>query len=75
MFPDIAPEAIGALRRRLGYRQPDFARLLNCSYSYVGQIERGVKSPDRATLALLHALSVPGVPERLGKLAGLGVDG
>lgn len=69
MFPPIAPEAVTAIRKRLRYRQPAFAALLNVSPSYVSQIERGAKIPDRATLALLHALSVPGVVEHLSTFA------
>ena len=61
----MTPDQIRTTRTALGLTQSEFASLVGVSRTYVGQIERGEKTPDRATARLLAVLDVPGVVDRL----------
>ena len=52
----IAPEEIRALREKAHLSQAAFAYYLNLTVGYVSQLERGMKHPTGAALALLNAI-------------------
>jgi putative transcriptional regulator len=57
--PKIAPitgEEIRTLRERAHLSQAVFANYLNLTVGYISQLERGVKQPTGAALALLNVI-------------------
>jgi putative transcriptional regulator len=52
----ITPEEIRALREEAHLSQAAFAYYLNLTVGYVSQLERGIKHPTGAALALLNAI-------------------
>lgn len=52
----ITPEEIRALRKEAHLSQAAFAYHLNLTVGYVSQLERGIKHPTGAALALLNAI-------------------
>jgi len=58
---EISAEEIRALRERAKLSQAVFARHLNLSVGYVSQLERGVKRPTGAVLALLNVIRRKGI--------------
>ena len=56
----IAPEDIRAMREQAHVSQAVFARQLNLTVGYVSQLERGVKRPTGAALALLNVVKKNG---------------
>jgi putative transcriptional regulator len=57
----LSPEEIRNLRERANMSQAAFASLLNVTAGYLSQLERGVKRPTGAALALLHVVRRNGV--------------
>lgn len=57
----IEPGEIRSLRERAHMSQAVFARNLNLSPGYVSQLERGVKLPTGAALALLNVIRRKGI--------------
>ncbi len=45
MSNELTPEAIKALRARLGLTQPQFAALIGCDAITVSRWERGIRRP------------------------------
>ena len=58
---DLQPGEIVAIREASNMSQAVFARILNVTTGYVSQLERGVKRPTGAALALLHVIKRKGV--------------
>jgi putative transcriptional regulator len=62
--PTVAPitsAQIRAMRARARLSQAVFARFLNVTVGYVSQLERGVKRPTGAALALLNVIKRKGI--------------
>jgi putative transcriptional regulator len=62
--PKVTPikaEQIRAMREREKMSQAVFARYLNLTVGYVSQLERGVKRPTGAALALLNVIKRKGI--------------
>ena len=57
----MEPGEIRSLRMRAHMSQAVFARNLNLSPGYVSQLERGVKMPTGAALALLNVIRRKGI--------------
>jgi len=63
-LPKIAPitgNQIRSMRKRAKMSQAVFARHLNLTAGYVSQLERGIKRPTGATLALLNVIKRKGI--------------
>ena len=58
---ELQPDEIVAIREASNMSQAVFARVLNVTTGYVSQLERGVKRPTGAALALLHVIKRKGV--------------
>lgn len=56
-----SPEAIRALREREHMSQAAFAARLNLTPGYISQLERGVRRPRGATVALLKTIERNGI--------------
>lgn len=50
-------DALRRWRKAQGYSQAKLADLVGCHFSYIGHIERGVRSPDRRTANALQELT------------------
>jgi len=62
--PKVAPisaEQIRSMRARAKMSQAVFARYLNLTVGYVSQLERGIKQPTGAALALLNVIRRKGI--------------
>ena len=57
----LSAKDIRALRERAQMSQSVFARYLNVTTGYVSQLERGVKHPTGAALALLNVIQRKGI--------------
>jgi putative transcriptional regulator len=57
----ITSEEIRALRERAHLSQAVFASYLNLTVGYISQLERGVKRPRGAALALLNVIRRKGI--------------
>jgi putative transcriptional regulator len=57
----ISPEEIRALRERANMSQAALAQTLNLTVGYLSQLERGVKEPKGASLALLNVVRHKGI--------------
>jgi putative transcriptional regulator len=57
----IKGEEIRTLREKANLSQAVFARYLNLSVGYISQLERGVKQPKGAALALLNVIRHKGM--------------
>jgi putative transcriptional regulator len=57
----ITGKDIRALRHAANMSQAAFARMLNVTVSYISQLERGVKRPTGAALALFNLIRRAGV--------------
>jgi putative transcriptional regulator len=57
----ITPQDIRALREEAHVSQAVFARYLNLTTGYISQLERGLKHPAGATLALLNLIRHKGL--------------
>ncbi|CDZ81938.1 putative zinc finger/helix-turn-helix protein, YgiT family [Candidatus Rubidus massiliensis] len=58
--PPISSEEIKAIRKEAHLSQAAFATYLNLTVSYISQIERGLKKPSGAALALLNVIKKNG---------------
>ena len=59
-IPPISSEEIKAIRKEAHLSQAAFATYLNLTVSYVSQLERGLKKPSGAALALLNVIKKNG---------------
>ena len=57
----LSSEDIQNLRERAKMSQAAFARCLNLTAGYVSQLERGIKRPSGAALALLNVIRRKGI--------------
>jgi putative transcriptional regulator len=57
----LSPDQIRLVRQRAHMSQAVFARHLNVTTGYVSQLERGVKHPTGAALALLNVIRRKGI--------------
>jgi putative transcriptional regulator len=57
----LSPDDIKRVREAAGMSQAVFAGYLNLTTGYVSQLERGVKHPTGAALALLHLIRRKGM--------------
>lgn len=60
-YAPLTGDEIRALRERARLSQAVFARRLNLTVGYVSQLERGVKRPGGAALALLDLIRRKGI--------------
>lgn len=61
MVPPVTGAQIRSMRVRAKLSQGVFARYLNVSTGYLSQLERGVKEPSGAALALLNVIKRKGI--------------
>jgi putative transcriptional regulator len=57
----LEPDEIRELRERAHMSQAVFASLLNITAGYLSQLERGVRRPTGAALAMLHVIRRKGI--------------
>jgi putative transcriptional regulator len=57
----LTPEDVRSIREEAGMSQAVFARHLNVTSGYVSRLERGVKRPTGAALALLNVIRRKGL--------------
>jgi putative transcriptional regulator len=57
----ISGEEIKSIRRRAHLSQAAFASYLNLTVGYISQLERGIKEPSGAVLALLNVVRRKGI--------------
>jgi putative transcriptional regulator len=60
-MPPVTGAQIRTMRARAKLSQGVFARYLNVSSGYLSQLERGVKQPTGAALALLNVIKRKGI--------------
>lgn len=60
-IPAMTSEEIRSIREREHLSQAVFANYLNLTVGYISQLERGLKQPSGAVLALLNAIQRKGV--------------